>query len=131
MLVACPGCMLDGDITIDTATGQVVSGSVTMSGLSVGPFDTLTAQSSAGVFRLNDASNNELLVNLPVSTLVGYTGGAICVFTSPFPPCGAPTFVHLISGGNRDTASGSLTAVPGPIAGAGLPGLLLASGGLL
>jgi hypothetical protein len=68
---------------------------------------------------------------LPVSTLIGYTGGPICSLNASCnsaPPSSSPVFRFsairaddIFSG----IISGSLTpaAVPGSIAGAGLPGL--------
>jgi len=132
----CPGCSLGGTIVIDTTNGKVVSEHVTMAGPVVaGPFIA-----NNGVFALPnislfifDPQGNELILRLPNFTLVGYTGGAIC--GPAF--CGGPASeVDLqIPPLTSFVSEGSLTpepaAVPGPIAGASLPGLILASGGLL
>jgi hypothetical protein len=69
---------------------------------------------------------------------LGYTGGPICGTTSPFAGCSFLTDSDVVIRSGAVTVrveSGSLTpetaAVPIPNVGAGLPGLLLASGGLL
>jgi hypothetical protein len=135
-------CTLGGDIVINTTNGLIVSANVTMTGLPlIGPFTDFgfSPVSSDGItlIGIRDASFNRVDLFLPVFDLVGYTGGSICALSSVcHSVSGASPIssIHLsIIGGSLLLQSGSLTpaAVPGPIAGAGLPGLLLASGGLL
>lgn len=138
----CVSCTLDGTIAIDVTDGTIQSVNITMTGASVGPFTQFVFQDSVGVLtrsRFSDASSDTLTLVVPVSNLIGYTGGSICgVGGNPNQPC-FPTnsVVSIFTDPGFTTlsvSSGSLTpevAVPGPVVGAGLPGLILASGGLL
>jgi hypothetical protein len=132
-IAPCPHCSLGGMIDID-ATGHVTLPDVTVTGVGLGPFKTLVSVvlgTSSTDINLKDASQDALVLVLPVADLQNYSGGAICGISCPLsegnsiitPVTGLPYYID----------SGALTAAgaPGPIAGAGLPGLIAACGGLL
>jgi hypothetical protein len=131
-------CTLGGTLTIDVTTGNAVSAAITAPGTSTGPFDlnisTIPLPPNVTSINLFDSQNHGLGIDLPVASLINYAGGPICA-----PSC-------LFSGGEASTVivrpspdffplysatSGSLSPVPGPIAGAGLPGFILAGGGFI
>jgi PEP-CTERM motif len=90
--IPCPDCTLGGNIVINTTAGTVVSEDVTTTGLTSffngeavdpytvhgsvflvtqGPFLQISIFVELGQFP-------DLLLNIPATTLVGYTGGPIC-----------------------------------------------------
>jgi hypothetical protein len=101
---------LGGNIVIDVSNGQVQSEDVTVAGLAgFGPFTFNDGNIPLGpVIQLNmlDPGSNTLALFLPVSHLIGYTGGAICGTVSNT-GCG-PFFSEIIP--QFGIASGSLTA---------------------
>jgi hypothetical protein len=144
---ACPfNCTLGGDIVINTSNGLIVSANVTLASsgapLFIGPFtdfgvSPISTSDAFTLISIHDALFNRLNLILPVFDLIGYTGGSICAESPPCHPAsgGSPhsEILTTIIGATFRLESGSLTPapVPGPIVGAGLPGLLLASGGFL
>jgi len=140
------GCTLGGNIVIINTS--IVSENLTFTGLEgVGPF-TINAGVSffllgTGVIHLtiDDGQFDSVDLFLPgVDEFwpLGYTGGPICGTKSLLTGCSFFNTSDVVIGSGIVTVhveSGSLipetAAVSSPIAGAGLPGLILASGGLL
>jgi hypothetical protein len=129
-----------GTLIIDVNTGSVTAADITVSG--VGNFTNILG--SAPCCRpfnffwdivVHDALGDELLLefNTPPSvppdraTLVGFTGGMV-IFGEASTVCG-PICLKEVATGFVGTITPS--AVPGPVVGGGLPGVLGALGGVL
>jgi hypothetical protein len=129
-----------GTLDVDVGAGTVTGADITVS--RVADFTNLIGSAPCcPPFNFNwdivvhDAVGDELLLEFttpllgPPASLVGFNGG-IVVFGEASVVCG-PISLCEVANGFSGTITPHTAAVPGPIVGAGLPGLILASGGLL
>ena len=116
------GSTLSGDIFIDTTAGSVSSLSLTMSGgplsFTVNTFDNFSSGQASGYYVMqadNGTTFPFIALDIPIDTLVGYTGGSFCTAGSKC--SNGISFSEESSTSNATTTgfvSGSLTPVPEP-----------------
>jgi hypothetical protein len=130
----CSGCTLGGNIVIDVTNGTIQSADITMTGQPVGPFTSNFGSGSTGSQFSEDFQDaslaNHVYMWLPVSSLLGYSGGIICGSVSN---TGCSSILSAVdsytvnpSGVTWEISSGSLTPAAATPIPAALP--LFASG---
>jgi len=114
------GATATGSITIDVTTGQYLTGNITYVGVSTyvfdGPFQNQEVfrgnQYYGDVYMLPGQMGDDFDIDLPVVSLVGYNGGALCSVTAQCDHY-VGGFATDANGDNYDYAvTGSLVSSP-------------------
>jgi hypothetical protein len=126
------GTHVTGTVTIDTGTGVVTSGALTLSAPNVATLTTIEGASLCGsgtvCFGLFNAHLSMTLVFPVIQDLVGYSGGNLCSTTTS---CSADSALYLPPAETADRlTSGSLTPAP-PAGTPAPPSLWLAMAGCI
>ena len=114
------GSTLSGDIIIDTTAGSISSLSLTMSGplsFTVNTFNSIVTGPASGfyvIFADNGPTFPFIALDVPVTTLVGYTGGSLCTVGSTCPNGISYSEASTSNATTSGFVSGSLTAAPEP-----------------
>jgi hypothetical protein len=135
-----PGSTFSGTLTIDVIAGTATSADIIVQGIGEFPILFSSGQISGhwGISALDVSRTTEIILDFSTplvippnpGSLVGFNGGLILGADVQIPCPGEPNCALSIANGFTGTITPHV-AVPGPIAGAGLPGLIFAGGGLL
>ncbi|MGH9771195.1 MAG: hypothetical protein ACRD4Q_05800 [Candidatus Acidiferrales bacterium] len=103
------GANLSGTLTIDIATGSVISSAMEVASDSFSGFDVTSNSSETTLTSAGGPPT--MFLQLPVSTLMGYTGGSLGSFAHPVIVNGLHDYSSIHFGSNIAIylASGSLT----------------------
>ena len=128
------GTQVTGTVTIDTSTGVVTSGALTLSAPNAATLTTIQAAgpcaSGTVCFGVYNANLSVTLVFPVIQNLVGYSGGNLCSTTTS---CSAGSVLYLPPAGNPTAdllTSGSLSPAP-PAGTPAPPSLWLALAGCI
>jgi len=112
---------LSGSVTIDTTTGVIDSFNLSDAGFSTavvsgGTWSDYSPVPEFGETWLVDDANEEFFasedITLPVASLIGYSGGAIC---STANPCADYSVATYLNSGNAEFEDGELTPLADPV----------------
>lgn len=115
------GATLSGDLVIDTSTAVVDSANFTVTGplsFTVNTISTIDGGQFGPVFQLyvdNGVTFAPVVIlDLPTTSLAGYTAGGLCISSSPSCPSFSEVYGPLPAEVQSDFTSASLAAVPEP-----------------
>jgi hypothetical protein len=132
------GAVLGGTLSVDTTLGTITSSNLSVSVPDAFTFINIVGQGDNpaplfySVTDRNAANTEDFDFGLPLHSLIGYAGGPFCS-NATAPACTASNLFDLTTstaGAVLSAGELSLTPVPVPLIGRGLP-VLLAFGGIL